>query len=74
MHIQISISDQTLSLFDENNLVKKYSISTAKNGVGEEMDSECTPRGKHIITEKIGEGCEPNSVFVGRIPTEEIYE
>lgn len=74
MHIQISISDQTLSLFDEDKLVKQYSISTAKNGVGEEMDSECTPRGKHVIAEKIGEGCEANSVFVGRMHTGEIYE
>jgi L,D-transpeptidase catalytic domain len=74
MHIQISISDQTLSLFDENNKVKQYFISTAKNGVGEEMDSECTPRGRHVIAEKIGEGCEANSVFVGRIHTGEIYE
>ena len=74
MHIQISISDQTLSLLDENDLIKQYSISTAKNGVGEEMDSECTPRGKHTISEKIGEGCEQNSVFVGRMLTGEIYE
>lgn len=74
MHIKISISDQTLSLLEESDLIKQYSISTAKNGVGEEMDSECTPLGKHIITEKIGEGCEQNSVFVGRIATGEIYE
>ena len=74
MHIHISISDQTLSLFDENNLVKQFAISTAKNGAGEEMDSECTPRGKHIITEKIGEDHEANAVFVGRIATGEIYE
>jgi len=74
MHIQISISDQTLSLFDENKLIKQYTISTAKNGVGEEMDSECTPRGKHIVSDKIGEGCEQDSVFVGRIATGEIYE
>jgi len=74
MHIQISISDQSLSLFNKNDLIKQYSISTAKNGVGEKIDSECTPRGKHIITEKIGEDCEPNAVFVGRIATGEIYE
>lgn len=37
------------------------------------MDSECTPRGKHIIAEKIGEGCEINTVFTGRIATGEIY-
>lgn len=74
MHIQISISDQKLTLFDGNKLIKQYSISTAKNGPGEEMDSECTPRGEHIITEKIGEGSEPNSVFVSRIATGELYE
>ncbi len=74
MHIEVSINDQTLILFEDNKQLKKYSISTAKNGVGEAMDSECTPRGAHIISEKIGEGCEINSVFVGRIPTGEIYE
>ena len=74
MHIQISISNQTLSLLDKNDLIKQYSISTAKNGVGEQMDSECTPRGKHIVSDKIGEGCEQDSVFVGRIATGEIYE
>ncbi|MCZ6805107.1 MAG: L,D-transpeptidase [Proteobacteria bacterium] len=74
MHIRISISDQSLTLLDEKKLIKQYSISTAKNGPGEEMDSECTPRGVHIITEKIGEGSKPNSIFVGRIQTGEIYE
>ena len=74
MQIQISITKQTLELFEDGQLIKQYSISTAKNGAGEQMDSECTPRGEHIIAEKIGEGCEPNAVFVGRIPTGEIYE
>ena len=74
MQIQISITKQILELFEDDQLTKQYSISTAKNGAGEQMDSECTPRGEHIISEKIGEGCEPNAVFVGRIPTGEIYE
>ncbi len=74
MHIQISISDQTLTLFDGDKQLKQYSVSTAKNGSGELMDSECTPCGAHIITEKIGEGAEVNSVFVGRIATGEIYQ
>lgn len=38
------------------------------------MDSECTPRGEHIISEKIGDGCELNTIFVGRIPTGKIYQ
>ena len=74
MHIQITISAQQLTLLDGDKMIKQYSISTARNGIGEEMDSECTPRGGHIISEKIGGECEPNSVFVGRIPTGEIYE
>ncbi len=74
MHIQISISEQTLTLFDGDKQLKQYSISTAKNGVGELMDSECTPCGTHIISEKIGDGTAVNSVFVGRIATGEIYQ
>ena len=73
MHIKISISKQQLILFDEEDSIKQYSISTAKNGLGERKNSECTPRGEHIITEKIGQGAKENSVFVGRIETNELY-
>ena len=72
-HIEINISKQTLRLFEGNDLIKQYTISTAKNGPGEQMDSECTPRGKHLIREKIGAGCEANTIFVGREPTGEMY-
>ena len=72
-HIEINISKQTLRLFEGNDLIKQYTISTAKKGPGEQMDSECTPRGKHLIREKIGAGCEANTVFVGREPTGELY-
>ena len=72
-HIEINISKQTLILFEGNDVVKQYTISTAKSGPGEQMDSECTPRGKHLIREKIGAGCDANTVFVGREPTGELY-
>lgn len=72
-HIEINISKQTLILFEGNDVVKQYTISTAKNGPGEQMDSECTPRGKHFIREKIGAGCDANTVFVGREPCGEMY-
>jgi L,D-transpeptidase YbiS len=74
MHIDISIKEQTLTLFHEDKQLKQYSISTAKNGPGELMDSECTPCGTHIISEKIGDGADINAVFVGRVATGEIYE
>ena len=73
MHIEISISNQTLTLFDNFGGVKaKYSVSTAANGVGCEKNSGCTPSGNHIIRTKIGACALPNSVFVGRRFTGEI--
>ena len=73
MRIEISISQQTLTLFDNFGGVKaKYSVSTAANGVGCEKDSGCTPLGVHIIRAKIGAGAAPNTVFVGRRATGEI--
>lgn len=71
--IEISISSQTLRLRSGTGVNRVYSVSTGRNGPGEKMDSECTPRGTHIIAEKIGAGCGPNTVFVGRQPTGEIY-
>ncbi len=73
MYIEISIATQTLQLFDEGGVDRCYSVSTAKNGPGERMGSECTPRGEHVVSEKIGAGCAVNTVFVGRVPTGEIY-
>lgn len=73
MRIEISIQNQSLTLFDSLGGVKaQYSISTAANGVGCEKNSGCTPLGKHIIRAKIGANAAPNTVFVGRRPTGEI--
>lgn len=72
-YIQIIISDQTLKLIEGNRVLREYSISTARKGPGEQTDSNCTPRGEHIIAEKIGDGEPVNAVFVGRKPTGEIY-
>ena len=52
---------------------KTYRVSTAKNGPGEKNGSFCTPRGKHIVRAKIGAGQPPNTVFVRRRPTGEIW-
>ena len=73
MQIELSIQQQTLTLFDSFGDVKaQYPVSTAANGTGCEKDSGCTPLGSHIIRAKIGAGAEPNTVFVGRRPTGEI--
>ena len=73
MLIAVSISNQTLTLFDNFGSAKaQCPVSTAANGAGCEKDSGCTPLGAHIIRAKIGAGAEPNTVFVGRRATGEI--
>lgn len=73
-HIEISLGQQSLELFDDaGRTIRKYAVSTAKNGAGEQCNSECTPRGKHIVRAKIGAGLPLNAVLVGRRHTGEIY-
>ena len=73
VQITISITDQVLKLFDGEQLIVQYPVSTALNGPGETQNSGCTPRGKHYIRAVIGEGQPENAVFVGRRFTGEIY-
>jgi L,D-transpeptidase YbiS len=71
--IVVDSATQTLHLLSDQLGNKIYSISTAKNGLGEQMGSECTPRGKHYIRAKVGFGCDSNAVFCSRRPTGERY-
>lgn len=72
--IAIDIPTQTLTLRDARSKVLMQTlVSTAKKGPGERKDSECTPRGRHVIRAKIGAGMPTNTVFVSRRPTGEIY-
>ncbi|NKB63029.1 MAG: L,D-transpeptidase family protein [Gammaproteobacteria bacterium] len=74
MKLDISLSKQTLSVFQGIEKVKHYSISTGLNGHGQQNDSGCTPLGKHCIRARIGDNQPINTVFVGRRPTGEIYK
>lgn len=71
--IEIDLSAQQMTVFLADGEMMCFPVSSAKNGPGEKLDSECTPRGKHQIAEKIGANAEANTVFVGRKPTGEIY-
>ena len=73
MKIEIDLAGQTLSLLDGEKLVRKYAISTAKNGPGEKNGSMCTPRGRHLVRAKIGKGLPMHTVFVRRRPTGEVW-
>jgi Uncharacterized protein conserved in bacteria len=67
----ISISNQSLELWDQNS-TKIYKVSTSKIGPGEEKDSLRTPRGKHIIRAKNGDGQPSGMIKKARRPTGEI--
>lgn len=72
-YLNISIAKQQLSVVVNKVVDRVYSVSTARNGAGEKMGSECTPTGWHKVRVKIGDSTPLNSVFVGRRATGEIY-
>jgi len=72
--LEVSISEQQCRLWQQDECVFSAPVSTALNGVGEQVGSGCTPRGWHVIRARIGAGQPVNAVFVGRRPTGEIYE
>ena len=76
LRVEISLSEQICRVVVGDageNCLFEAPISTAKNGPGEEKNSECTPRGRHQIRALIGEDLPENTIFVGRRPTGECY-
>lgn len=71
--LYISVADQRMTLMQDRHTLFECDISSARNGVGEIQGSECTPRGWHYIRARIGGGCPPNTVFIGRRPSGELY-
>lgn len=71
--IDVDINKQQLSLLLDDKVIAQYNVSTAKNGIGQILGSECTPLGLHIIELKIGADAEENTVFVGREKSGEIF-
>ena len=73
MLIDISINEQRLSLYDGDQAVSHFSVSTALNGPGQLSGSGCTPLGRHKVRARIGAGLESGAVLVGRRPTGEVW-
>ncbi|MFM2005087.1 MAG: hypothetical protein RLZZ09_742 [Pseudomonadota bacterium] len=72
-YLRVSIPRQLLEWVEDDEVVRAWLVSTARNGPGEQRGSECTPRGWHRIRARIGDGTPLNAVFRGRRPTGEIY-
>ncbi len=72
--IKVSSKLQQLYLLRDKEIIKTYTISTAKNGMGEIKNSYKTPRGWHYIRAKIGADAPINAVFNQRRFNGEVYK
>lgn len=70
--LRVLLDRQEAELLDGRSVVRRYPVSTATNGAGEEDGSFCTPRGWHVIRARIGDGVPVGGVFRGRRWTGEI--
>ena len=64
--VVVSVRDQKLGLYEGGKLIKEYTISTSKFGVGDQPGSCRTPLGKHEVIAKIGHGLPPGAVLKSR--------
>lgn len=71
--IRVELASQTLVLLARGRPVACYPVSTAEQGPSERFGSGGTPRGRHRIRIRIGDGCPVGAVFRGRRPTGEVY-
>ncbi|MBZ0071235.1 MAG: L,D-transpeptidase [Thiohalobacteraceae bacterium] len=71
--IRVSLAAQQLELLGGGEVLRRFPVSTALNGPGERTSSGGTPCGWHEVRAMIGADCPPDTVFVGRRPTGEIY-
>ena len=71
--LHISIADQCLYGFADGRLCLRVPVSTALNGAGEQSGSNCTPRGRHQVRAKIGDGLPLGAVLRGRRWTGEVW-
>lgn len=73
MRIEVDIGAQCLRLHQPGQRLREYAVSTARNGPGEIQGSGCTPRGRHIIRARIGEGLPQGAVLRARRWTREVW-
>ncbi len=73
LSLRVDAARQIVELKNGNIPIWRAPISTSSFGLGEEPESHKTPRGKHRIAAKIGEGAAPGTRFVGRVPTGEVW-
>ncbi|MEM1060187.1 MAG: L,D-transpeptidase [Verrucomicrobiota bacterium] len=72
--LHVNTYEQILTVKAGELILWQAPVSTSYYGLGEEEGSHRTPRGKHRIVEKIGDGEPLYAVFKHRQPTGEIWD
>jgi lipoprotein-anchoring transpeptidase ErfK/SrfK len=73
LRVRIDVAAQRLELWRDGRLEAVWPVSTARKGVGERSGSEQTPRGRHYVRARIGNGLPRGAVLRGRRPTGEVW-
>ena len=66
--IEISLDEQTLTVFKNSEPVRWFNVSSSAKGTGFKNDSYRTPTGNFRIAEMIGQGLPPRTIFRQRVP------
>jgi hypothetical protein len=77
--LKINSKTQSMLLFEGEKCISHFLVSTAKNGMGEQVNSYQTPRGWHMIADRIGmdvpfNGRLVSRLFTGELCTDEAYQ
>jgi L,D-peptidoglycan transpeptidase YkuD (ErfK/YbiS/YcfS/YnhG family) len=70
--VLVNIEQQQMLLVSNNLILKTYLISTSKEGVGAEKNSNKTPLGVHRIKNKIGHKAAIGTVFFNTLPSRQV--
>lgn len=64
---------QVALLYENGCVIRRYTVSTATNGLGCAPGSNCTPHGKLAVAEKIGSGLPEGAILRDRKATGELW-
>ncbi|MCS7062708.1 MAG: L,D-transpeptidase [Methylacidiphilales bacterium] len=72
--LRVVAAEQRLELRQgREEILRVYVVSTSRFGLGEGVGSHCTPRGWHVVREKIGTGAPWGAQFIGRQWTGKVW-
>ncbi|MBL4593210.1 MAG: L,D-transpeptidase, partial [Flavobacteriales bacterium] len=66
-YMYVSVKHQRLYLIKNDSTIRKYPISTSKNGIGSKQNTYKTPPGLHTIKRKIGADVPYGGIMISRV-------